>query len=257
MISTDNPIVFLHIPKTAGQTIHNRLVKLVGGPEYVSPIRVHIQAGDCDQMPAGYRLYSGHLDWTQLDKLPKDRFAFTVLRDPKERIASFYFYLIKDAHALSSEELAQPINLGMRKALEETPDEYFFGGDAQWQKFILDHYDNFYCSYFASRLMRGRKILAGLDNDEIHQRAMAGLSDLQGVYFTDRLDLLEADIRRNFGAKIALTRIFVNAGDHEAGAKRWPKLAAAMESDRNLARLESFAERDEALIADLKSRLSS
>lgn len=249
MSSIARPIVFLHIPKTAGQTIHTELVKLVGGQQHVSPVRVHTQAAPDGQMPAGYRLYSGHIDWTGIDSLPQDRFAFTVLRDPKERIASFYFYLRKEAQQLSAADLARPENLGKRKALEESADDYFFGGDQAWRNFILDHYDNFYCSYFATRRMRGRQNLSGLGTPEIMARAHAALAGLQGVYLTDRLDRLEDDIERNFGARISVTGTYVNAGNHRADEKRWPKLAATLERDSSLALLEGFAYRDETLMA--------
>ncbi|WP_430450438.1 hypothetical protein [Rhodophyticola sp.] len=68
--STDTTIVFLHIPKTAGQTIHSELARVVGA-KAVSPVRVHTQAArGVAQMPPGYRLYSGHIDWEALDTLP-------------------------------------------------------------------------------------------------------------------------------------------------------------------------------------------
>jgi len=102
------PIVFLHIPKTAGQSVHNALAEHVGA-EHVSPVRVHTQStGDHGQFPAGYSLYSGHLDWVELEKVPEPRFVFSILRDPKERIASFYFYLRKEAQRLSREDLDLP-----------------------------------------------------------------------------------------------------------------------------------------------------
>ena len=86
-------IVFLHIPKTAGQTVHSELLRIFG-PEHTSPVRVHTQAGADGQFPEGYRFYSGHLDWETFDTADSDSFVFTVLRDPKDRIASFYFYLL-------------------------------------------------------------------------------------------------------------------------------------------------------------------
>lgn len=173
-----SPIVFLHIPKTAGQTIHNALVAAVGGGKQVSPIRVHTQSAD--QYPEGYRLYSGHLDWDHIYKAGPDRFSFTVLRDPAERIASFYFYLQKEARKLSASDLRK--NIGKRRALEWSADDYFFGGDNKWQAFILDHYNNFYCSYFSTRMMRGHARIAHLKPSELIGSAQSGLESLQGVY---------------------------------------------------------------------------
>ncbi len=248
MTSKMRPIVFLHIPKTAGQTIHSELVKVVGGEKFTSPVRVHSQAAPEDQFPAGYKLYSGHIDWVALETLPEDRFVFTVLREPKERIASFYFYLLKEAQMLTPAELALPANFGKLKALEESVDDYFFGGDQMWKNFILDHYDNFYLSYFASRLMRGRSMLMNLSEEEVSARAIASLANLDGVYLTNGLGRLEKDIAENFGKRISVTGSYINAGDHKTDEKRWPKLVAALERDSSLERLEAFARRDEALM---------
>lgn len=242
------PIVFLHVPKTAGQTIHNELVRLVGGDANVSPVRVHTQAGPHEQLPQGYSLYSGHIDWATMGALPRDRFAFTVLRDPKERIASFYYYLRKEARKLSREALQQPENLGKRQALEKTPDEYFFGGDEAWQTFVRDHYENFYCNYFASQRMRGRAQLQGLPEEEVLERAVANLGRLQGIYSTDRLERLEEDVLEIFGERISVAKNYVNAGDRPTGEKRWPRLIESFENHESVSKLEGFVSADEELL---------
>ncbi|SMX46923.1 sulfotransferase family 2 domain-containing protein [Actibacterium lipolyticum] len=244
-------IVFLHIPKTAGQTIHNELVKVVGGEKYVSPIRVHTQAPKGPQMPAGYRLYSGHINWTEIDTLPEDRFTFTVLRDPRERIASFYFYLLKEAQKLSPEELELPGHKGKKVLLEQSADDYFFGGKPPWQKFILDHYDNFYCSYFATRKMRGRAEIAGLPVEERLSRARAGLDMMQGIYSTNSLVHLETDIEIRFGKKISVAGKYHNAGNHPTNEARWPKLVERLERDSSIKKLEAFATLDEVLMSEI------
>ena len=247
------PIVFLHIPKTAGQAIHNSLVQLVGGTKHVSPVRVHTQSADGSQMPPGYRLYSGHLDWVGLDDLFAKRFAFTVLRDPAERIASFYFYLRKEAEALSPEQLQLPENIGKRRILETSADDYFFGGDSDWQRFVLDHYDNFYCSYFATRKMRGRAEVATLSPAEAFVRARAGLDLLDGVYLTTKLEDLERDIQQRFGSHINVVGRYYNKGPHQEEQARWPKLIERMESDASCRRLEQFLDKDTRLMATLEA----
>lgn len=241
-------IVFLHVPKTAGQTVHGELVRLVGGPAHVSPVRVHTQAGPDAQMPPGYRLYSGHIDWVGIDSLPQDRFAFTVLRDPRERIASFYFYLRDQARQLSPADLALPCNLGKSRVLTLSADDYFFGGDAMWQTFIRDHYDNFYCSYFATRRMRGRRALDVLSPGDAVAAAAAGLAALQGVYDIGALDRLEADLALRFGTRPQLTGRFVNAGAGPRGEARWPSLLARFERDASARALARFCDLDDALM---------
>lgn len=244
-------IVFLHIPKTAGQTIHGELSRVVG-PDKVSPIRVHTQAEPGEaQFPPGYALYSGHLDWDQMDHLPRDRFVFTVLRDPCERIASFYFYLLKEAMALPEEELQHPHRTGMRAILSGSADDYFFGGDAAWQRFIRDHYDNVYCTYLATRKMRGWAEVSGLREEERVDGALRNAALIDRVYSTRALDLLEADIRLCMGADISVVGKYVNAGAHTAAEPRWPKLLERLESDASIRRLEEFVCADERLMEAL------
>ncbi|MGV6847912.1 MAG: sulfotransferase family 2 domain-containing protein [Marinibacterium sp.] len=250
-IARTAPIAFLHIPKTAGQTIHNALAAMVG-KDHVSPVRTHSQAGKGDpQMPAGYALYSGHIDWTELDSLPGDPFSFTVLRDPRERIASFYFYLLKEAEALSAEALEQKHNLGKKLILTRSAEEYFFGGPDWFDTFIRDHYDNFYTHYLAGRKMRGRKDLAALGATERLARAEANARRITRIYAVSDLPRLEADIAERYGAKISVAGTFVNRGPGPQGQSRWPQLIKRVGSDAGKAALEGFAEMDLELIDTL------
>ncbi|MEP4309737.1 MAG: sulfotransferase family 2 domain-containing protein [Lentilitoribacter sp.] len=246
-------IVFLHIPKTAGQTIHNALVSVVGGPDHVSPVRVHSQAPNGPQMPAGYKLYSGHIDWVELDTLPQDRFVFSVLRDPRERIASFYLYLLKEAQGLTAKQLALPQNTGKRRILENTADDYFFGGDQSWQNFVRDHYDNFYCTYFATRKMRGNRLVRDLSQVDLIARAQEGWKQLDGLYFVDNLGKLETDFSEKLGRNIEVTTTYHNIGNNALDKARWPIFLDRFEQDASVARLDAFVEADDALIAKIKA----
>lgn len=197
-------IFFLHIPKTAGQTVHSELCKTVGAQD-ISPVRVHTQASAGDQFPEGYRLFSGHLDWTHLPACGPDRFAFTILRDPFERIASFYTYLRAKAEAMTPQELALPAHIGLKTIRKVSVDDYFFGGSTMWQQFILDHYDNFHCSYLAMQKMRGASALADLKSSEILVHAETGARRLDRIYRIEALSSLEKDIGRRFDRRITLT----------------------------------------------------
>lgn len=245
------PIIFLHIPKTAGQAVHRGLVGLVGGRAQVSPVRTHTQAAadPTAQMPPGYRLYSGHLDWTSFDHLPAPRFVFTVLRDPHERIASFYFYLQAEARRLRAAGALTPSDIGKIRALDWTADDFFNAGDANWQGFVRDHFDNFYCSYFATRQMRGHSLIAALPGADLQARALDGLQSLDAVYATTRLERLEADLLQRFGQGITLADRYVNTGPHQRSELRWPKLMALLHQDSSRQRLEAFAQQDAALLA--------
>jgi len=249
-VEADTRLVFLHIPKTAGQAVHGAIARVIG-EQAISPVRVHSQAGPgVAQMPPGFRLYSGHLDWEALDTLPRPRFVFTVLRDPLERIASFYFFLRHQARGLSAEDLAQPARTGMRMVSTLSADEYFCGGDRAWQTFIRDHDDTVYCTYFATRRIRGWRQVAELDAPALIDRALAGAAAIDAIYSVEGLDRLEDDLERWLGTRPQIVGRVVNAGPR-AETGRWPDLRALLQSEESVARLESFAERDRELMRRL------
>jgi hypothetical protein len=239
------PIVFLHIPKTAGQTIHHALARLVGGERHVSPVRLHGSAATPEsQFPPGYRLYSGHIDFARLDTVKPDPFVFTILRDPLERIASFYFFLLKEAQALDEAELEQPDNLGKREILRLSADDYFTGGDPAWQNFVRNYYDNFYCTYFATGLMRGYGKVRQMDDAELLDRAEAGLGRMDRVYHTGDLTALELDMAERYGGEIKVAGKYQNASEMAPTASRWERLAAELDRDETRDVLKGFAARD-------------
>jgi len=244
-------IVFLHIPKTAGQTIHSELARLIG-EDAVSPIRVHTQADSpAGQFPPGYRLYSGHIDWLALDTVPNPRFVFTVLRDPFERIASFYFFLKRQAESLSAEELARPRRVGMRRILTSTVDDYFCGGPSSWRRFILDHYHSPYCAYLATKTLRGYSKVAGSPLNDLVDRAEVAAKSLGGVYSVTGLSALERDIEIVLGQRPQLTGRYMNAAPKEQAGSRWMQLESMIEKKQTLVELKSFVGADVQLMSRL------
>ncbi|MCC1494822.1 sulfotransferase family 2 domain-containing protein [Cognatishimia sp. F0-27] len=249
-VDRSTTVVFLHIPKTAGQTIHAELTRVMG-TDAASPIRVHSQAKTPEaQMPPGYRLYSGHIDWGALETLPEPRFVFTVLRDPLERMASFYFYLRKEAERLGPAELENPGRVGMRKVSRESADDYFFGGDPMWQRFIYDHYHSTYCTYLVTRRMRGYGQIAGMAPADLVDQAEAVARGLDGVYSVDGLGLLEHDLKVRLGFEVDLRGRVVNAGPQDRSKRRWPALEALL-SEASVVKLKRFVWADQMLMARL------
>ena len=245
---TDPPVVvFPHIPKTAGQTV-TKALRCAFPRTAFSPVRTHAAAPADAQMPPGYQLYAGHIDWVDLETLPENRFAFTVLRDPRDRIASFYFYVRREAKKLSRKELASKARTNMRMAMTRTPDDYFFGGDPAWQRFIQDHYNNFYCNYFVTRKIRGWKEVANLDHGSLISRAIIGAGRLQKVYAITDLNLLEQDLEDVLGVRPKIHGVHLNAGPSPDTARRWTDLIARFERDTSASRLAQFADADARLM---------
>jgi len=246
------PIVFLHIPKTAGQTIHSELTRVVGA-DAVSPVRVHTQAEPgTAQLPAGYGLYSGHLDWAALETLPDPRFSFTVLRDPLERIASFYFYLRREADKLTPEQIQQPAHTGARMITTRSVDDYFFGGPQRWQRFVHDHYNNVYCTYLVTRQIRGWKEITKIPRPVLVDQAIAAAKTIDKIYTLSTLSTLEDDIEARTGQRIAVTDRYVNAGPDARKSTRWDDLRAMFETDACAERVARFARLDQRLMRRMK-----
>lgn len=194
-------VIFLHIPKTAGQSIHAALIDAFG-EETVCPARVNKQAVLMSVQELNrYNVFSGHLDWSLLDCVRGEKFTFTVLRKPIDRILSFYFYLRKEAQKLTKEELDSPDRQGMKAALELPPHQYFTAGPPNIRSFLNEHYDNFYTYYFAGRRFNGRSDLNGhlkggrITQEKLVELAIENLQELDAVYTLDRVSDAFDDIR--------------------------------------------------------------
>jgi hypothetical protein len=261
-MTSSTHIVFLHIPKTAGQSVHQFLKRIVG-PQAVAPARVNDQLyGLSISELRRYRLISGHLDWALLDCVGEPKFVFTILRDPVERILSFYFFLRAEARKLSGEALHLPENQGKEAALHLSCDDYFTRGKPHLRTFLDNHYDNFYMYYFAGRSYDGRQRLLArkaaeksFTTERILKMAFDNLALLDGVYTMDRLDVLERDIRfaTGFDEGFSLASLHVNRGEGD-GANRMDELKALGATDLTFQRIRAMVMLDEEIWKHFSAR---
>ncbi|MDB9716279.1 sulfotransferase family protein, partial [Amylibacter sp.] len=233
-------IVFLHIPKTAGQTIHSELSRELG-EQNISPVRVHTQVDTCcDQFPLGYHAYSGHLDWDCLNVIPKEKFVFTVFRDPLERLASFYLYLKHKSMQMDKKSLNLPNNTGLRMISELSADQYFFKEEPSWQRFIQDHYFNPYCSYLVTKKIRGNQLIKGMHDVDLIDAAMQNTALISQIYSTDTLSKLEYDIKNYCGLNLQLVGKRVNKGPKNNTKNRWSQLSNLFENKNTASKLMEY-----------------
>ncbi len=227
-------LVFLHIPKTAGQSVHHFLESLVE-PKYVAPARVNEQLAMMSVPEIRrYRVFSGHFDWCLLDCLESPKFVFTVLRNPMERIISFYLFMRRDAQTLSPKELSLPQNEAKRAVLSLSCDEYLTGGNYGLRIFLDNHFDNFYTYYFAGRSYDARQkficqkqIDGTFTDDKILDMAFANINTLGGIYTVEQLHRLEDDIQTLTGitsSGISLNNLRLNAGNGASTEERLAQL---------------------------------
>jgi hypothetical protein len=254
MAAAPTKVIFLHIPKTAGQSVHAALTAAYGASA-ICPARVNEQLfGMTVAELNNYQVFSGHLDWSLLDCVRGPRFAFTVLREPRDRILSFYFFLRAEAAGLTPAQLAVPHRKGMRAMLQLSPDEYFCAGPPDVRGFLDSLYDNFYTYFFAGRFYLARAPLNGrvarreLTHAQIVDRALANLATLDGVYRVADLDIVFTRIRELSGAAIAPDadyRVNVNA-NIEAG-ERVERLRALGATEATFARIDALCRLDNEL----------
>jgi hypothetical protein len=252
-------IVFLHIPKTAGQSVHEALVAAYGA-EAVCPARVNEQLYELSiEQLNRYRVVSGHLDWSRLDCIQGPKFVFTVLREPRDRILSFYFYLREQASRLSAEELDKPERQGMKAALTLKPAEYFLGGAPHLRRFLDDHYDNFYTHYFAGRHYGARASLKALVKrgamtvQQLQAMAMSNLQTLDRVFTVEQIPELLDTVGALSGATLKPAEAYrVNVTHSVAAVDRLQRLRALGAGPRVMDRLQRFCALDDELWAKVR-----
>lgn len=244
------PIVFLHVPKTGGQTVHHAVASTFL-PEHRSPIRMMNQVGPEGPFPQGYLFHSGHLDWGRLREVPDDPFVFTVLRDPRERLGSFYFYM-RAIHQRRADELGPTALAPHHAALLENADAHFFPSDEAAHRRVRQTWENAITNFFAFRSLTRPPRFLDLGREELFDRAMTNVKDISAVYRFDDFRVLEDDLESLTGQRLQISERRSNTGPLEAGVSRWQALLDLFESDANKQRMDRFVEAD----AELMERLS-
>jgi hypothetical protein len=255
-------IKFLHVPKTAGTSVRRFLSRFFLSRHVCPAINnEQFQALSPEQLRS-YRLFAGHIDWTSLDRIEGECFTFSILRQPRERLVSFYFFLRAQASKLDPVALATPEKRGLHAAITLSPDAFFCdGGSPEVRKHLDSVLDNFYTYYFAEGSYDARRRMrAGLtiSDAELLARVEHNLGRLDGLYSIDDLASLEKDVidvcgRRGIGwwgtlhARFsALRDIKLNSG---AGsyASRLDALKSLGATHRTFDRIEEMTRLDDVI----------
>ena len=98
MTNNSETIIFLHIPKTAGTTLNQVLQQQYPlGEIYFLGANAQASIAEYKMMDnapkAAFRVVSGHTAYGFHEFVPDTATYFTLLRDPVERVVSFYHYV--------------------------------------------------------------------------------------------------------------------------------------------------------------------
>ena len=163
-------IVFDHIPKTAGTTVHDLLKEFVGSNKISSqamgePIGLYLKHnGQYDVISGHFRPHSGVLSNTF--------FWITILRDPLDRILSEYYFL-RETVLLSSGKMPHHLALANKLDLEDYLDCQELYGTTQ----------NAQAKHFAAYVTTD----TALNDEDLYQAACIALDQFDLVGATDKL----------------------------------------------------------------------
>jgi len=102
-IAGDQTLIFLHIPKAAGTTLNSIIDRHFGGKSGAIFAMNGSRNRECEFMlkpeaeRIAYRLIRGHMEFGIHRYLPKKSAYITLLRNPVNRIVSFYYYAYSDS----------------------------------------------------------------------------------------------------------------------------------------------------------------
>jgi len=186
--------VFLHLPKTAGVALRQAILRNNPGLRML-PARdmVEISAFSTRELNA-YDFFAGHFDWSYLDCLEGERFVFTLLRPPYDRVVSQYAYL-KSLATSRGPELSPELHPNEYLIHSRSALEYFEIADIQWRDMVLDNFDNLYSHFYFHRGYRGQRMArrSRTSRERVLEVAIANMARLD---YVATFANLERDLRR-------------------------------------------------------------
>tara|TARA_R110002020_G_scaffold236875_3_gene449139 strand:- start:283 stop:1239 length:957 start_codon:yes stop_codon:yes gene_type:complete len=229
-------LVFLHIPKCGGTTLHDMLVDWYGQPN-MHPERhnglYYYSARDL----ASKTLFSGHYDYYSTQLIPGATRLITFLRDPRSRLVSLYHF-----HRSHRDELIERYGLTLaRWANQYDIDEYFANEQVRAHPAI----NNSIARHLSNQPQLGRAAgnvnAGGIPVEVLREQAIANLARFD---FVGLMEDYEASIAR-------LTGLLDKPAPEQI--KRARGFETLIETDPNMKKIDKQTptEKTHALLDDL------
>jgi hypothetical protein len=204
------PVVFLHLQKTAGTSIVDIARQFYGNDNVISHSAYLLGTNDLlsnekssqnehsQDILTPIQFISGHFGYDVAKQFMGSHYSFTFLRNPVERILSFYYFCrIRDPNQFKHHELAHRLSL----------DEFLELGFTD--RSIKAHIWN----YQVSQLATGWGSTSGLvlNDAELLASAIQHLDDFSYIGFTETYDKDQDKILKDIG-------ITIPVGKHKSNA---------------------------------------
>lgn len=180
----------LHIPKTGGTSLHDFLAPHYPGNE-VCPERFrNFERFSPEQLEA-YSYFSAHMDYDRFRRLPAPLYSILVLREPKARVLSLYYFWrahswrIIEARELEGPRLAR--ELGLLDFLRCRAED------------VASAADNYYARCLLGRHWTGPQGELKMADDAALEAALNHLSGFDTIGFTEDMPRLFHDVTSRLG----------------------------------------------------------
>ena len=176
-------VVFLHVPKCGGTTLHDILGQWYG-PQNMHPERFNELYSYTGAQLASSLVFSGHYDFYATTLIPGPQQLISFLRDPAERLVSLYNF-----HRAHTPEIIERNNLLLpRWANEYDIDAYFAQPEIRAHPAV----NNMIVRVFSNIPQTTPSVISGplrdIDMDTMLEQALENLEKFAFVGFMDTYD---------------------------------------------------------------------
>jgi len=233
-------LVFMHIPKTGGTTLHHLLINSFDKeevcPERFNGLR-HYRAGEL----ARYRYFSGHFDLPSVRLIPGRKRVITMLREPVARLISLYYFLRSYKPAIIETDQLELARLANQYAMAD----FFRAREVRSHAAVNNAMTRVLIDTIAVDRWEGKSGDALADCRPFLQLAIRELESLDAFGILERYDdsveLICQSIGFNKPAKVKPMQVLEVIMDTEPGLKRIEKEPVTEEIRREI---RSVAETD-------------